>query len=200
MIRKLLIALVVLGACRAAYHDWRLRELAQRPGVLVAEEPLQQPVPSGEIRFQLKGYELEALARYHIRARLLGREPYRWDASAKLSPLDFALGWGVMSDSTVLDQLDLEQSSRYFSWRFEGTPPVPPDLLQRSAANTHLIPADDGIAGSLDKMRPGQLVELDGYLVAVSGNDGFRWRSSLVRTDGGAGACEVMYVQSARAI
>lgn len=194
-----LVAVAVLGAFWSAHRDWQHRRLEQAPGVLAPDPPEQRSVAASR-HFSRAGFELEALAEYRIRARLLRREPYRFDAGAELSPLDFALGWGVMSDSSVLDRLEIGQSVRYFSWRYEGEPPAPPALIQRSAANTHLIPADDGVAETLDRMRPGQLIELAGYLVEAKGPGGFTWKSSLTREDAGGGACELLWVESARII
>ena len=40
----------------------------------------------------------------------------------------------------------------------------------------------------------GAAITLRGCLVDVSAPDGWRWRSSRTRTDNGAGACELMWV------
>jgi hypothetical protein len=66
----------------------------------------------------------------------------------------------------------------------------------RSATNTHLIPADEAILRQLKRTAPGRVVKLQGYLVNAVGDDGYRWNSSLTRDDTGAGACELIYVQS----
>lgn len=61
----------------------------------------------------------------------------------------------------------------------------------------HLIAADAAVDATLDRIREGHIVSLSGYLVNVEGDDGWRWRSSLRRTDTGAGACELIYVEFA---
>jgi hypothetical protein len=48
----------------------------------------------------------------------------------------------------------------------------------------------------LDRVRRHDLIELSGYLVEVRHGDGWTWRSSLSRDDAGAGACEVVWVES----
>jgi hypothetical protein len=60
----------------------------------------------------------------------------------------------------------------------------------------HLIPSTSRVRDRLEDVRPGNVVRLRGYLVSVSGPNGYTWRSSLTRTDTGAGACELFYVES----
>jgi len=60
----------------------------------------------------------------------------------------------------------------------------------------HMIPADDLVRRSLERIRQGQLVHLKGFLVDASGPNGFQWRTSMTRDDTGAGACELVYVES----
>lgn len=190
-----LLAIVSWGA----WNSWRLREVEQPPGMMAAQEPRQEALEVPK-PIEHHGYKLEALARYEITGRLLSRERYRWDASAELSPMDFALGWGPMSDSQILDRIDISQSARFASWRFEGgQPPIPIEIINQTMSNTHLIPANGDVFSQLNTMRVGQVVTLKGYLIRAKGPQGFTWQSSLVRTDWGAGACEVMYVESAQA-
>jgi hypothetical protein len=63
------------------------------------------------------------------------------------------------------------------------------------SANTHVIPADPAVARRLSHLRRGQVVTLSGDLVDGVRDDGASIRTSLVRTDTGAGACEVMLVR-----
>lgn len=63
----------------------------------------------------------------------------------------------------------------------------------------HLIAADKVIAKQIRHVRPGKIITLRGYLVEVSGKDGFMWRSLLSRADTGGGACELMWVESCSA-
>lgn len=196
--RRLLALAAALAIAYGAWQDWRLRELERAPGVLAPGDPRQEPLePTSPIR--LGEYTLEPQARYALTARILSREPYRFHREAELSPLDFALGWGPMSDSAVLEQIEIEQSSRYYTlhWR---SPPLPPETMLSHSANTHLIPADPALARRLAAMRPGQVVELSGYLVNARAVDGWHWNSSLSRTDTGRGACELFYVEQAHLV
>lgn len=176
-----------------AYGWWRERPVEQPPGVLVAESPRQTPVANPR-PWKRADYTVRPLARYELAARIVGKESYRFDATADISPMDLALGWGRLSDSAVLDRLELRQSSRWLTWRYDR-PPIPPAEIQRSLANVHVIPADTHVTQTLERLRPGQVVELHGYLVEVRGPGGGAWVSSLSREDDGKGACEIMWVE-----
>ena len=69
-------------------------------------------------------------------------------------------------------------------------------VLAAGGTGGHMIPAHAAVARKLNQVRPGHIVRLRGYLVAVSADDGWQWRSSLSRTDTGNGACELMWVES----
>lgn len=192
---------LTLVSCWAGYQHWRQRAVIHGPGVLVREEPYQAEVKGKPPVFEKNGYTMTAQARYRIRGRLLHRERYRSDASSGISPLDFGLGWGPMSDSSVLSQMQFSQSARFLNWSWATPePPIPFLIINSHASNTHLIPRDGQVFDALNTMREGQIVELSGYLVSVKGPNGFTWQGSLTRTDQGQGACEVMYVESARII
>jgi hypothetical protein len=185
------IAMLAVGGVRWAMH----RPVAHAAGVLVAATPLQTE-PRDRSIVQHGDYALQPLADFDIEARVLSRADYTFDAGATLSPTDLALGWGRMSDTAVIDALDIEQSVRYFTYRWRDTPPIPPAEIVRSATNLHAIPADAAIERELGRVRVGDVVELRGRLVEASRADGWRWRSSLSREDSGGGACELMLVES----
>ena len=99
-----------------------------------------------------------------------------------------------MSDSVVLKQISISQGGRFYSWRAMSYP-VPRSIIETHSANMHMIPAKDDIERRLKSVRAGHLVHIKGYLVEVTSKDGFRWKSSLTRSDTGAGACELIWVE-----
>jgi hypothetical protein len=181
--RRLLLlacALVLFGAVR-----WHLqRPVHHGAGAVANGEPLQTD-PSSVDPVTYGDYELTPRADFEIEARVLSRTDYRFDAGAALAPLDLALGWGRMSDSEVIEQLEIGQSARFYHYRWRDQPPIPPREIVRSSANMHLIPADDGVARSLDRVRVGTIVNLRGRLVDARRADGWRWNTSLTREDSG---------------
>jgi len=190
MMRWLLIALIVFGA----WQWWGSRGIEHAPGVNAAAAPEQRVITAGPPQFQKKGYTLTALARFTLTARVLGVEHYHFDREADLAPVDFALGWGPMSDSAVLSKLKISQGGRFYHWRTDEFP-IPRREIEVNSANMHLIPATPAVEKQLKRARTGSIVQLSGFLVEVRAGDGWRWVSSLTREDTGAGACELIWVE-----
>jgi hypothetical protein len=163
------------------------------PGVLAANEPLQRLVQRPA--FQFGAYELTPLADFDVEARVLSVEKYHTDGGSRLSPIDFALGWGPMSDSAVLEHFRVTQGARFFTI-YPDEQAIDMKVALLSAANMHLIPATGTLESELKRVRPGNIVHLHGQLVSVLGPNNFTWRSSLTRADTGNGACELFYVEA----
>jgi hypothetical protein len=163
------------------------------PGILVYGEPLQTETTLGP--WQRDDYTFTPLASYEITARILGKKLYSSDRSAELSPVDLALGWEEMSDSSVLQTLTIKQSERwyYVSWRNSL---LDTNAIILHSANTHILPANREVAERIEKLQKHEVVRLRGSLVQVTSKDGFLWRSSLTRSDTGDGSCEVFWVES----
>jgi hypothetical protein len=163
------------------------------PGVLVANPPGQYNTFSPQV--QLEGFTVTPRAQFQITARVLAKKRYRFDTQADLIPYDFAMGWGVMSDSALIDRLHIKQSQRWYHvfTRDEG---VDLGAVAVNSANMHLIPIDSTVRKVLDKAVVGDLVTLTGDLVDVAKPD-FTINTSLTRSDTGGGACEIILVRSA---
>ena len=144
-------------------------------------------------------YAIQPMAEFTLEARVLAREDYWLGREADLSPTDLVLGWGEMADPQVVKQINIRQSGRWYFWQVESFP-IPRRNIETQSANMHLIPANDEVARTLKQIRPGQLITLQGYLVNVNADDGWRWRSSLTRDDTGANACELIYVKQLKII
>ncbi|MEO8670591.1 MAG: hypothetical protein ABI411_04690 [Tahibacter sp.] len=170
------------------------KPVARAPGVLVAEVPHQTDLATPQPLPDHAGSKLSALAKFDLQARVLSREDYRFDRGAALAPIDLALGWQRMSDSSVLDQIEISQGNRFFYWRVHDFP-IPETELETSAANMHLIPATETVERDLRRTRAGDIVSLHGWLVEASMADGGTWRSSMTRSDTGFGACELILVE-----
>ena len=185
-----IIGLVILGL----FYLWSGSEISRALGVLAPDEPYQKEVHSARFR-EMNGYRIELLASFDIRARVIATERYWFDRGSALSPVDLVLGWGAMSDSAVLQQISVSQGGRFYRWWVKSLS-VPRRAIETQSANMHMIPASGEIARQLQSIRAGNMVHLKGYLVEVTSKQGFRWKSSLTRTDTGGGACELILVES----
>jgi len=187
------IGLVLLIAM--AWRDWRGREITHEPGVLVAGQPRQSAVSDPGVVL-MDGYRLTQRAAFDLRARVLSVENYRWGSEADLSPVDLALGWGVMSDQAVLDRISITQGSRWYFTRYDRPAPVTDREIIINSSNMHIIPANTWVLDKLNKVRKGNILQIKGFLVDVDSDSGFRWRTSLRRDDTGNGSCEIFYVET----
>ena len=100
-----------------------------------------------------------------------------------------------MDDPRVLADIRITQGNRWFYWHADKLP-IPRRELETHAANMHMIPASDDVARTLAQVSAGEHIRLSGKLVRVEGDYGWRWVSSLSRADTGAGACELVWVDS----
>ncbi|MEM1412448.1 MAG: hypothetical protein AAGH19_08815 [Pseudomonadota bacterium] len=188
-----LLAVLVTGVL--LYQRWGEAPIEHGPGVLVAEDPIQETVGASE--FQYDDYTMTRRARFELRARVLSRRDYRFDAGADLVPVDLALGWGPMSDQAILDRISVSQSGRWFHLRWDHPGPLSDDVAMRHSGNMHIIPGNPTVEDQLTQVREGHVVWLSGHLVDARRADGYHWNTSLSRTDTGGGSCELFYVERA---
>jgi hypothetical protein len=184
-------ALVAFGI----FRWYSTRELDRAPGIIAVEEPTQSRIDSGD-DVERDGFRLVPRAEFSATVRVLHREDYSAGPLAGLVPTDFAVGWGPMSDSSVLADIEISQGNRFYYWRTERWPIERRDIEIHSA-NWHVIPENDSVRKVLAGVRVGSLVEFRGRLVDIEGGEG-GMRTSLTRDDTGAGACEIILASSAR--
>ncbi|MEO6741532.1 MAG: hypothetical protein ABIP20_14895 [Chthoniobacteraceae bacterium] len=200
MFARILPKLIVIALL--ACGVWRFvsgRPIHHPPGVLVAKEPVQKNI-DGKTIGRIGEWQVTAVAEYALRGRVLGKKRYYSGPSAELVPIDVAVGWGKMSDEAVLSLLEISMTNRFFFYEWQNEPPIPQDEIKVSAANNHVIAANDEVRKLIGSLRIGQIVTMKGYLVNAAGPGGGTWNSSLRRDDTGNGACELFYVESAQAV
>lgn len=190
----LFVALIGYGA----FQHFQNGEVIHGVGEVAPDEPQQRMLDNAAVQ-NIHGYDITPLATFKVKARVLSSTNYYMGREADLSPVDFALGWGPMSDELVLNKIDISQSNRFYFWRVDEFP-IPQVEIETHSANMHIIPADAGIADQLSAVRVGHVVQMEGYLIEAKARDGWRWKSSLTRSDTGFGACELFLVQSIRVI
>jgi hypothetical protein len=182
----------VLLAAAAVYQCQAAESVTLGPGVKVTQAPVQTPIEDGD-SFDFQDYQITPLADFSLKAKVLSREDYMLDRESDLSPTDLALGWQQMSDESVLADIDISQSGRWYHWSVQQFP-IPRRAIETQSANMHMVPANDEVAVMLDLVQPGQIIRLQGQLIRAESYDGWFWKSSLTREDTGAHACELVYL------
>lgn len=170
---------------------------ADRPLPSLEEDPRQNDLPAGQRRLTVEGLDLVVVPRatFELQARVLSSRAYRLGRESRISPLDLALGWGPMAEERVLAALEISQRNRWYYWRSEAAPPIPPREISRHSGNMHMLAGDAMTLKRLESLEAGDRVTLRGHLVDVE-EGGWRWRTSTSRTDTGRGACEIVLVDS----
>ena len=193
------LAPVVVAAIAifAAYKLFSSRDIEHGPGVLAADDPVQHELGSAPV-LERGDFRLRPRAQFSATVRILGREDYSMGPLAELVPTDFAVGWGPMSDSAVLADIEISQGNRFYFWRTENWP-IERNAIETHSANWHVIPENQSVRQVLGGLRAGSVVELSGQLVDIEGDEG-GMRTSLSRDDTGAGACEILLAESAQVL
>lgn len=204
MSKRLLLMLIVPVAL---YHVWgqaKVPEIALteskvpsfefHPALSTDDDPIQDAV--GYMPpVRADQYVVTPVAKFQVAGRVLGARRYSTDREADLAPVDLAMGWGPMAKDEVLKAIQISQSGRFYRW-YAKKFPIPRQEITQHSANMHLVPANAEVAGRIAEVKAGQDVRFKGYLIKVQSSDGWRWRSSMTRTDQGAGACEVVLVDA----
>lgn len=192
--KKLLVLLIIfILGCYQYLSD---REVQRPPGVLVSAIPEQKILTEKPRPFPYKSVVINQLAEYKIQARVLSTRKYWLGESADIMPIDVAVGWNEMSDSAVLEELNISQANRFYFYNWQGSGPIDKSIMNKTSANMHLIASNTFVKNQIKKIRTGHIVKLSGQLVSVNFKDGRELKSSLSREDDGAGACELMWVTS----
>jgi hypothetical protein len=193
MSKQKTIVIISLSILLIVVYFIAFRGKRYAPGIIVKTVP--QQLPLAQPRTWRKGrYRINALAEFNLTARVLSTERYYIDRGADIAPVDFALGWGIMSDQSVLDSMTITQSNRWYHWHSYNLM-ISPGEVAAFSSNMHIIPANDWTDTLVRRVGKGDIIELRGYLVEITADDGFVWRSSLSREDTGDGACELFWVE-----
>jgi hypothetical protein len=166
-------------------------------GVNGLVEPEQVRLSSPEELWSDGEYTITAVEEFAMEGLVLSSRRYRWDSESRLSPIDYLMAWGPVAEGDNPNAIRWSQSWRWARYRFEyGETNLRESIIDRNSANIHIIPdpEDPYLRDALLDVRRGDIIRLRGYLVNVSGPNGWRWNSSRSRTDTGGGACEILFV------
>lgn len=166
---------------------------AIRPAIPVSAVPVQASIAPFDVDLGF-GFHGVTTHRYSLAGQVLVRRPYTWDATAKISPVDLAIGWADMARPQTLDEFMFAGGKRAVHIRARDQARALGPIMSMWS-NTHVIPASDAVREIALALEPGQHVRLHGYLIEVSGPGGLTWEGSTSRDDRGYVACEIMLVE-----
>ncbi len=195
--KKLLKIISPVIIIAGLYFIFKTPEIKQPPGILAPNSPIQENLKKNEI-WIYKNHVITSIANFEITCKVLNIRSYGNDKMSDFCPLDIAVGWGKMSDQSVVDQIDIKQQHRWYVWQTDHFP-IPRGELESSSSNIHTIPASDEILDKLEDIIRGNIIKMKGKLVNVKDdNSNFIWRTSTKRTDTGSGACEILWVEKVK--
>ena len=150
-------------------------------------------------------FTLQPLYRYRIVGKIMGKDEYSGAPTDRLAPMDLTIANGEIIRPEVLGHFTVQKYPRHFRYFYSypaGSTPLSQPYITEHISNNHLIFADDTLHAAIKAARVGDMVEISGYLVSVSGRstDGrtFTQRTSTTRSDQGEQSCEVVYVERFR--
>lgn len=176
------------------YFIFRSPEIKHPPGILAPSPPIQKKLLKNS-NWEKDGFNFTAVLDFELEAKVLSIRHYGSDYLSDFCPTDIAVGWGNMSDQSIVDRFDIKQQHRWYVWRTERFP-IPQKEIEMSSSNIHIIPADDSVENIIDDIIRGNIISLKGKLVNVNKvGEKFKWKSSTKRDDTGGGACEILWVE-----
>ena len=171
-------------------------------------EPVQRETKNKTpISFDNNGYRytLAPLFDYRINALAVSTMDYTWFSIYKrdsVFPIDLCLLWGenIRNKAYKNKNLSFSQDYRFclYNWRGELK------FDSNSVSNNHLIVNNEKLEKKIRSIKKGDQVSISGRLVNVTAvntgkagkfdPDRFDLNTSISRSDTGAGACEIIYV------
>lgn len=192
---KWILLILLLGA---VYFLW-FSGKRYSPGVLISDSPqleMVEDVPPWTFQSRAKKYTITPRAKYSLQARVLSVNKEYSDS--RIGPVDIVVGWGPMSDQSVLDKMKIWQDNtrHWYCAPRGGDWPIARQEVALHAVNTHIIPAGPDLEKQVKAIRKGDLIEIRGYLVDVSSEGGFTWRTSVDPLGFGEHSCKIIWVEN----
>jgi hypothetical protein len=131
-------------------------------------QPLTTKIPFK--RKNLYGYSLAEVANYNGRVILLNKLRYWYDRTAKIAPFAVVVGWGKLSDNTIIDTLSITQRSRTYSWEIKGNKLTNSEVANYSE-NLHLIAPNSKVNRLITNAPLGAILNISGSVVKATSLD-----------------------------
>jgi len=203
---RLLTLIVVISLALTVWAGRKKAILPIEQEILadVKSEPEQKERSERAIKLDWKGahYVLYPVAEYDIRGMVVTRNDIRgftdiYHTSSSVDVVDVCLIWGDNTREAVYRNSEF-WSEPFSCWYRPKNDRGAAAFHSDQLSNTHLLAKDESLAKQLNSIRLGDQIRLTGKLVNYhpAGASEQMRKSSLVRSDSGNGACEVMYVEA----
>jgi len=175
----------------------------------LTRDPVQEggiSEPAVFMNFKDAIFKIQPAAAYRISGLVMGKRAYPGSAFGcaeagtwgdRIAPYDFLMIWGDVTKPENRKHIKFSQEVRWYHYRYDADSPLREDYIGRHSSNNHFIPANQNIRYAADKVKIGEPVILEGFLVNITGtyrDSEVWWNTSLTREDTGASSCEVFYV------
>ena len=190
-------------AVTTSYLAWRLPPAGSHPEI--HNEPIQSSLLEGQdatlvVSIQDHQYSIKPRYNYHLTGLVVATsDAMGWRnithraAGDFLNTNDICVVWGANAEELDLSQFTFTHgdwtcyvsTSSSEAWR---------KFKMDGLANNHVLPSTPELAARFRDVRIGDSIVIDGQLVDYSTDGGASRTTSVVRTDTGNGACEIIYV------
>ena len=206
-VAKFLFFLGIAGAVAS----WWFKESPPPPEKLdvnLLEQPIQKTVRQKPFDVTVNGidYRIQPRYSYDISAVVvsLHHTDSWWNYIHKqvgdyVNVLDFCLAWGESVRNGSYQDVSFSNSQFECHWKYSSQRAMD-GFNGDEVSNNHVVTADPDVAKALKRIRVGDQIRLQGFLVDYTimkgGQPSGTRVSSEKRDDRGPGACEVLYVDS----
>lgn len=195
------LALYLWGTYAAQKFDHNLKI-----DPLVRRNPLQIDAPVGSFLFPYRGHEyvVQPVADYEIAGLVVTHNDISsimdaYHTSDSVDFRDICLVWGVNVSSNVFRRATFFSMPWSCHVKFNDQNAAD-SFVYEQISNNHLLTDNESVRKKILEMRVGDQVYFRGKLINYwpKGQSELARNTSLVRTDTGNGACEVLWVDEAR--
>ncbi|MFZ2125872.1 MAG: hypothetical protein WA087_04125 [Candidatus Saccharimonadales bacterium] len=201
---RLLFIAFITAFLISFFNKGRLVEISNLDDSVKVDPAQTSATRPHKIEFSVDGndYVVTPLYDYKISGIVVSKHDYGADTGSLSKPIryDLCMVWGRnVTDKTYLSpDISFSQGDRFCNYNYSK--PVDFDVTQIS--NNHLVTTNDDILKVIETIENGDEVVIKGMLIDLfvspkAADVSTRsWASSTNREDTGAGACEVIYIES----
>ncbi len=173
MLKFILLGIVAFSG----FYIWTVFPIHHGPGEITPNKPKLERL-TWEKPFEFKDATILPHRKISGEVRILEKRRYFFDNKREYSPVDVLVGWKSLSDERNLDHIHFSLDNRFFDYEFTR-PPLPLNELLSQIDLWHLVPSNEEIDTSTKKLRKGNLIKFEGYVVDIEPKSMYAWRSEL---------------------